>query len=242
MSITLSEWVLIALHVLTKDPQSIDDFQYLFPNITQVYGGTTCLQAPNFGSMGLAAGSPLTFMVTFQVGQRRPVVLLLRLHIQRGPNCSFPSPSVLFVRHWQTGPSRVSTFQCADVNLVETNTWVAASEYECKNFTRSTQTRGNGNTAAVSADAPAASGNSGSSSSGSGPSTGTLNSTSESGISKAAAGGIGAGVTLAIMAAIVAVLAFTGFVSFGKKNTRKAPTATEAGRNDGYHADAAVSL
>lgn len=103
-------------------------------------------------------------------------------------------------------------------------------EYECRNFTSSTQTRGGGNTAAVSSDNAEAT-----------QAASTIqftgSSADDSKISKAAAGGIGAGVAIAFIAAILAILGFTGFISFGKKSKQAAePTASAR-----YHSDADVS-
>jgi len=54
-----------------NDPQGFSDFQPLLSNITHLYGGSACLQTPDFASMGLSAGSPVTFMVTYQTGPQR---------------------------------------------------------------------------------------------------------------------------------------------------------------------------
>jgi hypothetical protein len=48
------------------DPQSIDDFQSI-STIAKLFPGTSCMQAPDFASAGLAAGSPVTFLTTFKV-------------------------------------------------------------------------------------------------------------------------------------------------------------------------------
>lgn len=55
------------LSVTPIDPQSVDDFQTI-STIAKLYPGTSCMEAPNFSSLGLAAGAPVTFMTSFTVG------------------------------------------------------------------------------------------------------------------------------------------------------------------------------
>lgn len=56
-----------SLRVNLIDPQSVDDFQTI-STIAKLYPGTSCMEAPNFSSLGLAAGAPVTFMTSFTVG------------------------------------------------------------------------------------------------------------------------------------------------------------------------------
>lgn len=126
----------------------------------------------------------------------------------------------------QTGPRKTRVYQCADVNLVEAANFAAVMEYECRNFTSSTQTRGGANTAAVSSD-------NAESTQAASTIQYTGSSADDSKISKAAAGGIGAGVAIAFIAAVLAVLGFTGFVTFGKKNKQIVePASSRYANND----------
>lgn len=178
------------MYSTNADPQSVDDFQAI-STISKLYPGTSCMQAPNFASLGLAAGAPVTFMTSFT-----------------------------------TGPKKTRVYQCADVNLVEAANFVATMDYECRNFTSSTQTRGGANTAAASADKAE-------STQGASTVQFTGSSNDDSKISKAAAGGIGAAAAIAFIAAVLAVLGFTGFVSFGRKNKQAAePASTRYYNND----------
>lgn len=130
----------------------------------------------------------------------------------------------------QTGPKKTRVYQCADVNLVEAANFVATMEYECRNFTSSTQTRGGANTAAASSDKAE-------STQAASTVQFTGSSVDDSKISKAAAGGIGAAAAVVFIAAVLAVLGFTGFVSFGRKNKQVAePAPTRY-----YNSDADVS-
>jgi hypothetical protein len=58
-------------------------------------------------------------------------------------------------------------------------------------------------------------------------------------ITKAAAGGIGAGVALAVIAAVLAILTFTGFISFGKKAKKE---QVKSATYNGSDADVSLSL
>ena len=131
----------------------------------------------------------------------------------------------------QTGPKKTRVYQCADVNLVEASSFVATYEYECKNFTSSTQTRGGANTAAAASDNQAEATQAASTVQFTGSSA------DEGKISKAAAGGIGAAAAIAFIAAVLAVLGFTGFISFGKKSKKNAEPASAAA----FNSDADVS-
>ncbi|KAK9895630.1 hypothetical protein P389DRAFT_170341 [Cystobasidium minutum MCA 4210] len=177
------------MYSTNADPQSVDDFQTI-STISKLYPGTSCMQAPNFASLGLSAGAPVTFLTSFT-----------------------------------TGPQKTRVYQCADVNLVEAANFVATMEYECRNFTSSTQTRGGGNTAAVSSDKAEAT-------QASSTVQFTGSSADDSKISKAAAGGIGAAAAIAFVAALLAVLGFTGFVSFGKKSKKIAQDAPASFNSD----------
>lgn len=126
----------------------------------------------------------------------------------------------------QTGPKKTRVYQCADVNLVEASSFVATMEYECRNFTSSTQTRGGGNTAAAVSEDKAESTQAASTIQYTGSSA------DDSKISKAAAGGIGAGVAIAFIAAVLAVLGFTGFVTFGRKDKQVAATPASNAYNN----------
>jgi len=53
------------------DPQSLADFQPLLPNITHLFGGTACLQTPDFTSLGLAAGQVVTLQLQYNAGPQR---------------------------------------------------------------------------------------------------------------------------------------------------------------------------
>jgi len=106
----------------------------------------------------------------------------------------------------QTGPSRTNVYNCADIRLVESSTYVDP-DFNCTNTIRSFSTRGDG--------------------SGFNPSTGEGIPAREEGLSDAAAGAIGAGVTLGLVGMIGALLLALGYLSFGKKSKNAAVSADD---------------
>ncbi|GAA5912053.1 hypothetical protein JCM6882_002018 [Rhodosporidiobolus microsporus] len=103
--------------------------------------------------------------------------------------------------NYQTGPQRNTFYQCADIRLVDTASFVASSEYTCANVTTSTQTRGS-----QSSSSAVSSASKGSSSSNDQP------------VSPLASGFIGAGVAIAAFIAIAVLAIATGFAKVGSRS------------------------
>ncbi|GAA5857590.1 hypothetical protein JCM8547_004284 [Rhodosporidiobolus lusitaniae] len=115
---------------------------------------------------------------------------------------------------FQAGGQNLSFFECADLTAVSASNFKASEEYTCANVTTSTQTIPNqsANAAASSAAATAAAG-----------ATQTVTYTGTTGSDKDAvtplqAGWIGACGTLAVVAAVLSVLAFSGYARFGSRS------------------------
>lgn len=122
-------------------------------------------------------------------------------------------------------------YHCADVSLVETAGFKAQSEYVCGNYTSTLNVASADDSMKLNAFEVGTQGtnphkddpnintssnvNGGSSSGGASASS---SSTHKDGLSAAAGGGIGAGVTLAAVAAVLAALYAVGRVHFGKRD------------------------
>ncbi|GAA5996774.1 copper acquisition factor BIM1-like domain-containing protein [Rhodotorula paludigena] len=108
------------------------------------------------------------------------------------------------------GAGNKTFYECSDLTLVEAAGYNAEMDYTCANVTESTQTIPNqsANAAASSAAATAAT---------TLYTTGGKPSGSDNGVTPLQAGWIGACVTLAVVAAFAAVLAFGGFAKFGSR-------------------------
>ncbi|GAA6047978.1 hypothetical protein JCM3770_006453 [Rhodotorula araucariae] len=105
----------------------------------------------------------------------------------------------------QTGPQNTTVYQCADITLVDTASFVKTETYTCANVTASTQTRGNGSSASKSvstATAVAATGK---------------KSGDDQPVSPLGAGFIGAAVALVLAALIVSGAYFAGVAKFGSR-------------------------
>lgn len=133
---------------------------------------------------------------------------------------------------FQLGSESTYYYQCADVNLIETSTFVEPTGTVCGNYsstfevaTKEEEVGGsqydgghpavNGSAVSI-AGVPTSTASVSTDTAGSGSDFGS-SSSSDSGMSAAAGGGIGAGVTIVVIALIAAVAAFTGLISFGKK-------------------------
>ncbi|WVW82645.1 hypothetical protein I302_104656 [Kwoniella bestiolae CBS 10118] len=108
-------------------------------------------------------------------------------------------------------------YYCADINLVQTDGFTPSEQYMCSNYTSSLQEASEedsmkvGSTSTISsADATS---NQGSQTSSAQPAV----SDSDSAISAAAGGGIGAAVTIAVVTLVAALAYFFGYVRFGKR-------------------------
>ncbi|GAA5996954.1 copper acquisition factor BIM1-like domain-containing protein [Rhodotorula paludigena] len=158
-----------------------------------------------------------------------------REHVYSGNQC-FESPNfaslgmqagdtVTLQVSGQTGPKRTTVYQCADIVLVADDQFVQTETYTCRNFTASTQTRGDQN---PSSSAVSASSNSGSS--------------NDQPVSPVGAGFIGAAVAVVLCAVLVAGAYFAGVAKFGSRSKLAAlPTANSA-RHDEIPAYDAASM
>ncbi|BGP37240.1 hypothetical protein JCM10450v2_001150 [Rhodotorula kratochvilovae] len=107
----------------------------------------------------------------------------------------------------QTGPKNTTVYQCADITLVDTASFVKTETYTCANVTASTQTRGGNKSAASSgavstATAVAA--------------TGKMAGNDQP-VSPLGAGFIGAAVALVLAALLVTGAYFAGVAKFGSR-------------------------
>ncbi|GAA6024411.1 hypothetical protein JCM10207_003405 [Rhodosporidiobolus poonsookiae] len=105
--------------------------------------------------------------------------------------------------NYLTGPKNSSLYQCADVTLVATDSYVASTEYTCANVTASTQTRSQGKSSSAAPSASAAAANS---------------SSDDQPVSPIGAGFIGAAVAIVVMLVAGGLLAFAGFAKFGSRS------------------------
>ncbi|KAI5450439.1 hypothetical protein NCC49_003062 [Naganishia albida] len=116
---------------------------------------------------------------------------------------------ITFMLTYQTGAKNQTFWQCADVKIVEPSAWKPFDSYTCENVTTSTRTRGGGGNS-TSSNVPASSG-------ASSANTGVLS--GSSGLTAAQAGGLGAGVTVAVFLLALAAAYFAKLVHFGKNTT-----------------------
>ncbi|GAA6029951.1 hypothetical protein JCM8097_009185 [Rhodosporidiobolus ruineniae] len=115
---------------------------------------------------------------------------------------------------FQAGAGNKTFYECADITLVEPANFVKATDYTCANVTTSTQTIPNQAANAASSSAAAAA-----------ATTVTITgkqSGSSSNLTLAQAGAIGACVTLAVVAAALALAYVGGVARFGSRSKRAA--------------------
>lgn len=145
----------------------------------------------------------------------------------RGTTClSFPDmaaagltagQNVTLQMRWEAGPRNYVGYACADVTLVETPADVSPINYTCTTTYLSTQTRGNANPELTKLREAAASESAVESAKAMADAIWRYG---PSGVSAPAAGGIGAGVTLAVVALVLIAGWATGAVAFGKRHAQ----------------------
>ena len=145
----------------------------------------------------------------------------------RGSTClSFPDlgaagltagQNVTLQMYWEAGPRNYPGYACADVTLVDNAADLDPINYTCTTSYLSTQTRSNANPeltklrAAAESEFNAAQAKS---------MAEAIWQYGPGGLSAPAAGGIGAGVTLAVVALVLAAGWATGAVAFGKRHAK----------------------
>lgn len=128
-------------------------------------------------------------------------------------------------------------YQCADVSLVETATYTSPDDYVCGNYTGTLEessgdslTGGHSSGSETSAAVPSSTGTSADVAN----SDASVSSSENDGLSAAAGGGIGAAVTLVVVAIGLALAAFAGYLQFGKKRQgARGPTGDDASSSSG---------
>jgi hypothetical protein len=171
---------------------------------------TSCSNAPNWATLGFAAGDNVTLQSVSYTGPNNSTVYSVRLPSLELPACSRSGLAV----------------QCADVTLAAYHAYSTSKpEYTCENVVSRTTTRGG-----QTNEEGLALGVSGASRDGSDglapvPSLFSTPMARTESLAQAAAGGIGAGVTLAV----VALLALAAFFLGGVRLFRNGNKATDAG-------------
>lgn len=178
-----------------SNPTKFHEFSTYTNTIADIGAGHYCGHAPDFSSLGFVDGDVATLLLIYYLdGQKE----------------------------WY--------YQCADVKLVETSSYVKTADYVCGNYTSELEVASeadslqlNGGSSLTSATMPAdmvhpTTGAAAAAASVTGSSSSSSSVNTDSGLSAAEGGGIGAGVTFGVIALILAALYATGRVHFGRRN------------------------